>query len=293
VCQCVLASGSGYAAFALLLDPIITSRRPTERAGSNGTARPPPIAFPSPTSSRPLSLTQPLTTTTTTTTTQSPCTPPSPCRTSETSCAASCPCGTRTVISLPESPPLTPQSLIVTRPENLDEYDDHEDVDEETTGHLHREIEKAEAANEPYGKQGTFLNKLIVCPFSAPFFGEAQAHSRFPSGPRQQQDRIPAQARGRALPERRPVQRERQADHFLHLVREEGDSLSGGLKEDVRRIAAVWHWKAIRGSSLIESIQRGVVESYDTCRYERQSTCRHSGLFMDLIRKTSGSRDFR
>ncbi|KAK5121744.1 hypothetical protein LTR85_004619 [Meristemomyces frigidus] len=44
---------------------------------------------------------------------------------------------------------------------NLDEEFDPEDVDEETCGHLHREIEKAEEANEPLGRPGTFLNRLI------------------------------------------------------------------------------------------------------------------------------------
>ncbi|KAK4618054.1 hypothetical protein CLAFUW4_12319 [Fulvia fulva] len=45
---------------------------------------------------------------------------------------------------------------------NIDEYDNADDVDEETTGHLHREIEKAEESNQPYGKPGSFLNKLIL-----------------------------------------------------------------------------------------------------------------------------------
>lgn len=45
---------------------------------------------------------------------------------------------------------------------NLDENYDPDDIDEETTGHLHREIEKAEAENEPHGKPGSFLNKLIL-----------------------------------------------------------------------------------------------------------------------------------
>lgn len=45
---------------------------------------------------------------------------------------------------------------------NLDENYDPDDIDEETTGHLHREIEKAEAENQPHGKPGSFLNKLIL-----------------------------------------------------------------------------------------------------------------------------------
>ncbi|CZT20282.1 uncharacterized protein RCC_06140 [Ramularia collo-cygni] len=45
---------------------------------------------------------------------------------------------------------------------NLDDEFDPEDIDEETTGHLHREITKAEAENEPHGKPGSFLNKLIM-----------------------------------------------------------------------------------------------------------------------------------
>ncbi|KAK5129541.1 hypothetical protein LTR08_003162 [Meristemomyces frigidus] len=45
---------------------------------------------------------------------------------------------------------------------NLDDDYEADDVDEETTGHLHREIEKAEQANEPYGRSGSFLNRLIT-----------------------------------------------------------------------------------------------------------------------------------
>lgn len=45
---------------------------------------------------------------------------------------------------------------------NVDDYDDADDVDEETTGHLHREIEKAEAEGHDQGKPGSFLNKLIT-----------------------------------------------------------------------------------------------------------------------------------
>ncbi|GAB7362662.1 hypothetical protein MBLNU230_g2971t1 [Neophaeotheca triangularis] len=44
---------------------------------------------------------------------------------------------------------------------NIDEHSDHEEVDEETTGHLHREIEKAERENHPEGRPGSFLNRLI------------------------------------------------------------------------------------------------------------------------------------
>ncbi|KAF2162703.1 hypothetical protein M409DRAFT_26939 [Zasmidium cellare ATCC 36951] len=45
---------------------------------------------------------------------------------------------------------------------NLDEHQEPEDIDEETTGHLHREIEKAEEEGHPQGKPGSFLNKLIM-----------------------------------------------------------------------------------------------------------------------------------
>lgn len=53
-------------------------------------------------------------------------------------------------------PPLT------CRLANLDEHTEAEDIDEETTGHLHREIEKAEADGHNQGKPGSFLNKLIM-----------------------------------------------------------------------------------------------------------------------------------
>jgi len=44
-------------------------------------------------------------------------------------------------------------------PANIDE---HEDVDDETTGNLHREIEEAETGDEhPQGRPGSFLNRLI------------------------------------------------------------------------------------------------------------------------------------
>jgi len=45
---------------------------------------------------------------------------------------------------------------------NLDEVHDEDDVDEETTGHLHKDISRAEESNEPYGRSGSFLNKLIM-----------------------------------------------------------------------------------------------------------------------------------
>ncbi|KAF2208927.1 hypothetical protein CERZMDRAFT_87328 [Cercospora zeae-maydis SCOH1-5] len=45
---------------------------------------------------------------------------------------------------------------------NPDDYENASDVDEETTGHLHREIEKAEAEGHNMGKPGSFLNKLIM-----------------------------------------------------------------------------------------------------------------------------------
>jgi len=47
-------------------------------------------------------------------------------------------------------------------PVNLDDQDaDHDDIDEETAGHLHREIEKAEKEGHPEGRPGSFLNRLI------------------------------------------------------------------------------------------------------------------------------------
>ncbi|TKA65621.1 hypothetical protein B0A55_07287 [Friedmanniomyces simplex] len=46
---------------------------------------------------------------------------------------------------------------------NYDEFHDEEDVDDETHRHLQREMQKAEENHEePYGKQGSFLNKLIM-----------------------------------------------------------------------------------------------------------------------------------
>ncbi|GAB1727204.1 hypothetical protein KC343_g14958 [Hortaea werneckii] len=45
---------------------------------------------------------------------------------------------------------------------NLDEAEDPEDIDEETTGHLHKQIEHAQDSDEPHGKPGSFLNKLIM-----------------------------------------------------------------------------------------------------------------------------------
>lgn len=51
---------------------------------------------------------------------------------------------------------------------NLDEHNEPEDIDEETTGHLHREIEKAEEEGYSQGKPGSFLNKLVSdssCPW--------------------------------------------------------------------------------------------------------------------------------
>ncbi|KAL1303600.1 hypothetical protein AAFC00_006964 [Neodothiora populina] len=40
--------------------------------------------------------------------------------------------------------------------------DEHEDIDEETTGHLHKQIEEAEEDEKyPQGRPGSFLNRLI------------------------------------------------------------------------------------------------------------------------------------
>ncbi|KAK3072110.1 hypothetical protein LTR53_007418 [Teratosphaeriaceae sp. CCFEE 6253] len=46
---------------------------------------------------------------------------------------------------------------------NLNDYDDESDVDDETYRHMQKEMRKAEENHEePYGKQGSFINKLIV-----------------------------------------------------------------------------------------------------------------------------------
>lgn len=55
------------------------------------------------------------------------------------------------------SPPLTPDPLAA----DFDETADHEEVDDETTGNLQREIEKAEKENHPQGRPGSFLNRMI------------------------------------------------------------------------------------------------------------------------------------
>ncbi|KAK3049774.1 hypothetical protein LTR09_008950 [Extremus antarcticus] len=44
---------------------------------------------------------------------------------------------------------------------NLDDVENEDDVDDETAGHLQREIEKAERDGHNEGKPGSFLNKLI------------------------------------------------------------------------------------------------------------------------------------
>lgn len=49
----------------------------------------------------------------------------------------------------------------LTRLAKLDEFEEPEDIDEETTGYLHREIEKAEAEGHDQGKPGSFLNRLV------------------------------------------------------------------------------------------------------------------------------------
>jgi hypothetical protein len=52
------------------------------------------------------------------------------------------------------NPPLTAQ--------NFDEYDSgDENQDEETSKYLNKEIEKAEADNQPEGRPGTLLNRMI------------------------------------------------------------------------------------------------------------------------------------
>ena len=51
-------------------------------------------------------------------------------------------------------------SLTRSAPANFDE---HEELDEETTGHLHKELEEADQENSKYpqGRPGSFLNRLI------------------------------------------------------------------------------------------------------------------------------------
>lgn len=46
-------------------------------------------------------------------------------------------------------------------PADFNEDHDENDVDEETTGHLHREIERAEAEGHYTGRPNSFLNRLI------------------------------------------------------------------------------------------------------------------------------------
>lgn len=65
---------------------------------------------------------------------------------------------TRTV-QLPDTPS---HAVMLTVEANIDDVDDASDVDEETTGHLHREIEKAERDGHDQGKPGSFLNRLIT-----------------------------------------------------------------------------------------------------------------------------------
>lgn len=59
------------------------------------------------------------------------------------------------------SPPTTPLTPYRASPANFDEHNDHEEIDDETTGHLSREIEKAEQEGHPQGKPGSFLNRMI------------------------------------------------------------------------------------------------------------------------------------
>lgn len=46
---------------------------------------------------------------------------------------------------------------------NIDLNENHDDaeIDEETTGNLHREIERSEAEGHPQGRPNSFLNRLI------------------------------------------------------------------------------------------------------------------------------------
>ena len=41
-------------------------------------------------------------------------------------------------------------------------YDEYEEADEETQARLNKELEKAETEEEPYGKPGSLLNRLIM-----------------------------------------------------------------------------------------------------------------------------------
>ncbi|KAF2767589.1 hypothetical protein EJ03DRAFT_376022 [Teratosphaeria nubilosa] len=47
---------------------------------------------------------------------------------------------------------------------NFDEFETHEDIDDETAGHLTRELDKLEYDGDKYpqGKPNSFLNKLIA-----------------------------------------------------------------------------------------------------------------------------------
>jgi hypothetical protein len=63
----------------------------------------------------------------------------------------------------PSNAPSLLYSLAVLTPHTADfsEHHDENDVDEETTGHLHREIERAEAEGHNTGRPNSFLNRLI------------------------------------------------------------------------------------------------------------------------------------
>lgn len=55
-----------------------------------------------------------------------------------------------------------PVTTNLQRPANFENTnDDDAEFDEETTGHLHNEIERAEAEGQPQGRPGSFLNRLI------------------------------------------------------------------------------------------------------------------------------------
>jgi hypothetical protein len=41
-------------------------------------------------------------------------------------------------------------------------FDDHDSADEETHTYLHKELEDAEKSDEPHGKPGSLLNRMIM-----------------------------------------------------------------------------------------------------------------------------------
>jgi hypothetical protein len=76
-----------------------------------------------------------------------------------------CLCTTQNPALHPLHPPISPVHLIIhcltlTTPAN---FDDHDEADEETTAHLNKEVDDAEKNDEePYGKPGSLLNRMIM-----------------------------------------------------------------------------------------------------------------------------------